>query len=107
MRKRRYFKGYMFVKLFCPMLQTLPASLIASANCLKQESHLGTGAGFQVRPWDTAAAPASVSLSELDLREGCNPVSLSKCAPLPPLLLARNITVSSSAITFQGCFSYC
>lgn len=108
MRKRRHFKGYMFLKLLCPVLQILPASLTLSANCLKQEGHLwGTGAGFQVGPQDTAGAPASLSLSELDEGEGCNPVSSPKRAPRSVLVLARNLTVSSSSITFQGFFSYC
>lgn len=106
MKKRRHFKQYVFVKLSCPMLRNLSASLTLAANCLKQEGHLWrTGAGFPVGPRDTAGAPASVSLLELDEWEGCNPGSLSQCAPLPTLVLARNLTVSSSPITFQGFFS--
>lgn len=91
------------------MLQIPSASLTLGANCLKQEGHLWrTSAGFQVGARDAAGAPASDSLLELDEKVGCNPVSLSKCAPLPTLVLARNLTVSSSSITFQVCFfSYC
>lgn len=64
---------------------------------------------MQVSRWDLRiqwGGPASLSLLELDEWEGCNPVSLPKRALLPALVLARNLTLSSSSITFQGYFFF-
>lgn len=66
MKQRRHFKGYVFVKLSCPVLQMLSAPLRLGANWLEQEGHLQSmGAGFRVGPQDTVRASASVSLLNL------------------------------------------